>query len=141
MNEHPRNAPNLPSGPECSRCLIKDAVKMTPGRTAQTWASCPQAAGNELEELTKFSPCLYICPWDPGFASDPETCFRVSISSSGKRGQHACPANLRGLFGDKTAVREVTVALQREKCCVCLKDYDRESVLWFEAVSTLRVPW
>lgn len=47
-----------------------------------------------------------------------------------KAGSACLPGQLRGLFGDKTAVREVTVALQREKCCVCLKDYDRESVLY-----------
>ena len=80
---------------------------------------------------------IIIFPWDPGFALDPETHFQFSISSSGKQGQHACPANLRGLFGDKNAVREVIVALQREKRYLCLKDDDRESVLWFEAVSTL----
>lgn len=57
------------------------------------------------------------------------------------RVKHACPANLRGLFGDKIAIREVTVALQREKCYMCIKVYDHESVLWFEVVSTLRVPW
>ena len=75
MNTHTVHL-TYPWGPVCSRRLIKDAVKGIPGRTAQTGPLAHRLLGMSWKSWPSSHPAfIIIFPWDPGFASDPETCF------------------------------------------------------------------
>lgn len=101
MNEYIHNAHNLPRGPERRRCWSMAAVKIVPGRILHSRGPHAHTALGICSTAWPSSHPAFTTPlpWDPGqiiIASKPP------FPPLEGKDNHPCPANLGGLFGDKT---------------------------------------